>query len=48
LLVIESGKKVRMVLTHEQSFSVDTKSDLEKVDCLMRNDKLMQEYISIP
>ena len=47
LRVIESGKKVRMVLTHEQSFSVDTKSDLEKVDFLMRNDKLMQEYISI-
>ena len=47
LRVIESGKTVRMVMTNEESYSVDTKDDLEKVDHLMKNDELMKKYIHL-
>jgi len=44
LRVIESGKKVRMVITNEESYSVDTEDDLKKVNILMKNDELMKIY----
>ena len=47
LRVIESGKRVRMIMTNEESYSVDTKDDLERVDHLMKNDELMKKYIHL-
>jgi 3-deoxy-manno-octulosonate cytidylyltransferase (CMP-KDO synthetase) len=43
--VLENGEKVRMVMTHEDSFSVDTEEDLLKVEKFMINDDLMKKYI---
>lgn len=45
LRVIESGKKVRMVLTSSQVHPVDTPEDLRHVEELMISDALMQTYI---
>ena len=44
--VIESGGRVKMVLTDEPSIGVDTPSDLELVRHLMKTDKLMKKYIT--
>ncbi len=44
--IIENGEKVRMVMSHDQSFSVDTIQDLQNVKIQMENDALMKEYIS--
>ena len=43
--IIENDEKVRMVMTQENSFSVDTKEDLLKVEKTMINDELMKKYI---
>jgi 3-deoxy-manno-octulosonate cytidylyltransferase (CMP-KDO synthetase) len=43
--VIENGEKVCMVMTHENSYSVDTKEDLFRVQKIMNNDKLMKQYL---
>ena len=45
LRVLEHGFKVRMVKTDKPSFSVDTKSDLEKVIQEMKDDTLMATYL---
>ena len=42
--IIENGEKVKMVLTHSESFSVDTEKDLKYVEAKMINDKLIHEY----
>jgi len=42
--ILENGKNVRMVLTSEESFSVDTEEDRKRVEELMLNDHLMQSY----
>ena len=42
--IIENGEQVRMVMTNENSFSVDTKVDLDKVQKIMSNDKLLNLY----
>lgn len=47
LRVIENGKKVRMVMTKEESYSVDTKDDLERVDVLMEDDDLIKQYADL-
>ena len=44
--VIESGGRVKMVLTDEPSIGVDTPSDLELVRNLMKTDQLMKKYIT--
>ena len=44
LRVIEHGYKVKMILTNEDSYSVDTREDLEKVITSMRTDGLMDLY----
>ena len=44
--VIESGGRVKMVLTDEPSIGVDTPSDLELVRNLMKTDQLMKQYIT--
>ncbi len=42
-----NGKKVRMVMTKEESYSVDTKYDLERVDVLMEDDDLIKKYADL-
>ena len=42
--IIENGEKVKMVLTHSESFSVDTEKDLKYVEAKMINDKLIHKY----
>ena len=44
--ILENGEKVRMVMTDCMSFSVDTLDDLKKVEVAMKNDPLMNTYIS--
>jgi 3-deoxy-manno-octulosonate cytidylyltransferase (CMP-KDO synthetase) len=43
--IIENGDKVRMVMSHENTYSVDTKSDLIKVIKLMESDALINTYL---
>ena len=42
--ILEHGGKVRMVPTAFRTWSVDTPEDLARVEKLMTNDTLMQEY----
>ena len=42
--VIESGGSVKMVMTSEQSFGVDTVEDLKKVEQRMSSDVLLDQY----
>lgn len=42
--IIESGMKVKMVLTKYRTKSVDTKKDLKIVDKMMTKDRLFKEY----
>ena len=42
--VIESGGKVKMVMTKEESYGVDTAEDLRKVEVKMKGDLLMAKY----
>jgi len=44
LRIIENGLKVKMVLTKYNTKSVDTKKDMERVDSMMANDKLFENY----
>jgi 3-deoxy-manno-octulosonate cytidylyltransferase (CMP-KDO synthetase) len=44
LRVLEHGYKVKMVLSEFQTYSVDTKEDLEKVEKLMKSDSLINYY----
>lgn len=44
LRVLEHGEKVRMVPVEYDTYSVDTKEDLEKVSKLMENDSLIEKY----
>ena len=45
LRVIESGGRVKMVMTSGESYGVDTAADLEKVTERMTNDPLMARYV---
>ena len=45
LRIIENRELVRMVLTDEVTFSVDTKPRLEFVESIMKNDMLIRQYI---
>lgn len=42
--IIETGGKVRMVMTEAVSFSVDTEEDRQYVEAAMVDDQLMSEY----
>ncbi|MBE3089121.1 MAG: 3-deoxy-manno-octulosonate cytidylyltransferase [Actinobacteria bacterium] len=44
LRVLENGNKVKMVFTEYDTYSVDTKEDLEKVAKKMNDDELFKEY----
>tara|TARA_B100000787_G_C16191109_1_gene297561 strand:- start:1190 stop:1957 length:768 start_codon:yes stop_codon:yes gene_type:complete len=43
--ILENNENVRMVMTYESSYSVDTKSDLLRVQKIMEDDKHMKRYI---
>ncbi len=45
LRVLESGGKVRMIRTDENTFSVDTKQELRNVEKMMSEDELMKTYL---
>jgi len=45
--LIENDIPIRMVLRNESTFSVDTKYDLERVNNLMKTDKLIKEYTGL-
>ena len=45
LRVLEYGNKVKMVFTEYDTYSVDTKKDLEKVEEKMKEDKLCKKYM---
>jgi len=44
--LLENGIRIRMVMREEETFSVDTPSDLAKVNLQMKNDPLIKKYIS--
>jgi 3-deoxy-manno-octulosonate cytidylyltransferase (CMP-KDO synthetase) len=45
--LIENGIQIRMVMRDEETFSVDTKSDLERVNRQMVKDELTSKYMNI-
>lgn len=45
LRVIEHGYKVKMIPTKYDTYSVDTKKDLEHVEKMMQDDSLIQKYL---
>jgi len=45
--VLEHGYKVKMVPTNFDTYSVDTKDDLQRVEKLMANDELIKKYIQM-
>ena len=45
--LIENGIPIRMVMREEETFSVDTKSDLERVNALMASDALTKKYLNL-
>jgi 3-deoxy-manno-octulosonate cytidylyltransferase (CMP-KDO synthetase) len=44
LRIVESGDKVKMILTKEKTFSVDTKIELLRVESEMKKDLFMKNY----
>jgi 3-deoxy-manno-octulosonate cytidylyltransferase (CMP-KDO synthetase) len=44
LRILENGGKVKMVPTEHETYSVDTKEDLEKVEGFMRKDEFIKKY----
>ena len=42
--IIENGEKVKMIMSDDNSFSVDTQKDLDRVEIKMKNDLLMSKY----
>lgn len=47
LRALEHGYPIRLVKTEDVTFSVDTPSDLERVDLLMRDDPLLERYCCV-
>ena len=45
--IIEHGDKVRMVPISERVYSVDTESDLKKVETIMRDDSFIESYLYV-
>jgi 3-deoxy-manno-octulosonate cytidylyltransferase (CMP-KDO synthetase) len=43
--LLENGIKIKMVFREEQTYSVDTLSDLENVNKRMKNDPILKEYL---
>ena len=45
--IIENGEKIKMEYSDDESISVDTKSDLDRVIIEMKKDKLINKYLKI-
>jgi len=45
--ILENGLKVKMVMTEHDTYSVDTRADLENVERHMKNDPLIQRYLKV-
>ncbi len=43
--LLENGIKIKMVMRDEETYSVDTKADLENVNNRMKNDPLLAQYL---
>jgi len=43
--LLENGIKIKMVMREEETYSVDTKEDLERVNRAMENDPLLEKYL---
>lgn len=43
--LLENGIKIKMVMRNEETYSVDTKADLENVNNRMQNDPLLKQYL---
>ena len=44
--LLENGIQIKMVMRDEITFAVDTREDLNRVNELMRKDKLTEKYLS--
>jgi 3-deoxy-manno-octulosonate cytidylyltransferase (CMP-KDO synthetase) len=44
--LLENGIQIRMVLREEETYSVDTIADLERVREKMQDDPLLNEYLN--
>jgi 3-deoxy-manno-octulosonate cytidylyltransferase (CMP-KDO synthetase) len=44
--LLENGIKIKMVLSSEDTYSVDTIADLENVNAKMKNDPLLSKYMN--
>ena len=42
--VLEHGYKVKMILEEFETYGVDTPADLMRVECVMKNDRLVSKY----
>lgn len=45
--IIENGLKMKMVMTEQITYSVDTEADYQKVNQLMKDDSLLKKYHSV-
>jgi len=45
--LLEHGIKIRMVPTNYKTYAVDTKTDLDHVEELMKNDPLISKYLAL-
>jgi 3-deoxy-manno-octulosonate cytidylyltransferase (CMP-KDO synthetase) len=43
--LLENGIKIKMVMRHEETYSVDTPDDLRNVNDKMKNDPLLSKYM---
>jgi 3-deoxy-manno-octulosonate cytidylyltransferase (CMP-KDO synthetase) len=43
--LLENGIKIKMVMRHEETYSVDTPDDLRNVNAKMKNDPLLSKYM---
>ena len=43
--LLENGIKIKMVMRHEETYSVDTPDDLRNVNAKMENDPLLSKYM---
>ena len=44
--ILENGIKIKMVMIKEETYSVDTIQDLEKVNVKMKGDRLLINYLN--
>ena len=45
--LLENGIKIKMVMRHEETYSVDTDADLRNVNDRMKNDSLLSKYFTV-